>query len=72
LSLLRERSEVVKPASLDKRICRDPDDDLVLATALASRADFIVTGDDDLFVLKIFRGIRILSPRQVLEILHSK
>jgi uncharacterized protein len=72
LSLLRERSEVVQPASLDKRICRDPDDDIVLATALAGRADLIVTGDDDLLVLKSFGGIHILSPRQVLEILHAK
>jgi len=55
-----------------KRICRDPDDDVVLATALAGRADLIVTGDDDLLVLKTFQRIRILSPRQVLEILHSK
>ncbi|HAF02204.1 MAG TPA: putative toxin-antitoxin system toxin component, PIN family, partial [Spartobacteria bacterium] len=29
-------------------------------------------GDDDLLVLKTFQRIRILSPRQVLEILHSK
>ncbi|PYI91414.1 MAG: putative toxin-antitoxin system toxin component, PIN family [Verrucomicrobia bacterium] len=72
LSLLRERSEVVKPASLDKRICRDPDDDIVLATAIAGRADLIVTGDNDLLVLKSFRGIHILSPRQVLEMLHAK
>ena len=72
LALLRERSEVVKPASLDKRICRDPDDDIVLATAIAGRADLIVTGDDDLLVLKSFSGIHILSPRQVLEILHAK
>jgi putative PIN family toxin of toxin-antitoxin system len=72
LSLLRERAEVVIPASLDKRICRDPDDDIVVATALAGRADLIVTGDDDLLVLKRFRSIRILSPRQVLEILHTK
>jgi predicted nucleic acid-binding protein len=40
---------------------------VVLATALAGKADVIVTGDDDLLVLKQFRGIRILSPRQFLE-----
>ena len=64
--------EMVKPATLPKRVCRDPDDDLVLATAIAGRADLIVTGDNDLLVLKRFGGIRILSPRQVLEILHTK
>jgi putative PIN family toxin of toxin-antitoxin system len=60
------------PVMLPKRVCRDPDVDVVLGTALAGRVDIIVTGDDDLLVLKTFRRIRILSPRQVLEILHSK
>ncbi|MEP6602984.1 MAG: putative toxin-antitoxin system toxin component, PIN family [Spartobacteria bacterium] len=64
--------EMCKPMPLAKRICRDTDDDVVLATALAGRADLFVTGDDDLLVLKSFSGIRILSPRQVLELLHSK
>ena len=64
--------EIVKPAPLPRRVCRDPDDDVVLASALAGRADLIVTGDDDLLVLKNFQRIRILSPRQVLEILHTK
>jgi uncharacterized protein len=72
ISALSDLVEMLKPVALPKRICRDPDDDIVLATALAGRADLIVTGDDDLLVLKTFSGIRILSPRQVLEILHSK
>ncbi len=63
--------EMVTPSKLPKRVCRDPDDDIVLATALAGRADLIVTGDNDLLVLKTFQRMRILSPRQVLEILHS-
>jgi len=64
--------EMCTPAPLPKRVCRDRDDDVVLATALAGRADLIVTGDDDLLVLKTFQRIQILSPRQVLEILHSR
>ena len=64
--------QMVNPVTFPKRVCRDPDDDLVLATAIAGRADLIVTGDNDLLVLKRFGGIRILSPRQVLEILHTK
>ena len=67
LSALHEQAEIVAPALLGERVGRDKDDDVVLATALAGKAEIIVTGDDDLLVLKRFRGIRILSPRQFLE-----
>ena len=69
LEQLNEEAEIVTPAELRGRVCRDKDDDVVLATALAGKADVIVTGDDDLLVLKKFRGIEILSPRQFLELL---
>jgi uncharacterized protein len=42
-------------------VCRDPNDDMILETALAGRADCIVTGDKDLLVLDPFRAIRIVS-----------
>ena len=69
LSQLNEEAEIIRPARLRERVCRDKDDDVVLATALAGKADIIVTGDDDLLVLKEFRRVRILSPRQFLELL---
>jgi uncharacterized protein len=72
LSQLNEEAEIVTPARLRERVCRDKDDDVVLATALAGKADVIVTGDDDLLALKAFRGIRILSPRRFLELLDRR
>jgi putative PIN family toxin of toxin-antitoxin system len=44
-------------------ICRDSDDDLILACARDSVADYVVTGDKDLLVLKNYEGIRILNPK---------
>ena len=44
-------------------ICRDPDDNLILACARDAVADHIVTGDEDLLVLKSYEGISILNPR---------
>jgi hypothetical protein len=57
-----------KPAlSGSIRVCRDPDDDMVLETAVAGRADCIVTGDQDLLVLDPFQEIRILVPANFLR-----
>ena len=45
-------------------ICRDPDDNLILACARDAVADNIVTGDEDLLILKNYEGISILNPRE--------
>lgn len=42
--------------------CRDPKDRPILRLALAIHADLLVTGDDDLLILKEIRGIRIVAP----------
>lgn len=44
----------------------DPDDDRVLACALAAEADLIVSGDPDLLNLKQFHGIPIVAPREAI------
>jgi putative PIN family toxin of toxin-antitoxin system len=46
--------------------CRDPNDDHVIATALAVKADAIVTGDKDLLTLGQFRAVRIVTARDFL------
>ena len=55
---------VVIPSQSVQGICRDPDDDAILACALEAGADYLVTGDVDLLELKIFKGIRIVTPRE--------
>jgi len=60
--LFEETFTLVVPEPLDPPICRDPDDDVVLATARAGECDAIVTGDQDLLVLDQFQGIRVLPP----------
>ena len=65
----KRRARLVSPLPLPlpARVCRDPDDDLVLATALAAQADVIITGDKDLLTLKTHGGVRIRSPRQFMD-----
>ena len=45
-------------------ICRDSHDDLILACARDAIADYVVTGDEDLLVLKNYEGICIVNPRE--------
>jgi putative PIN family toxin of toxin-antitoxin system len=52
-------------------VADDPDDDVILGTATAGAADFIVTGDDHLLRLRRYRGIVILTPRQFLAVLDE-
>ena len=59
--------EIVSPVPLAQPICRDPDDDAVLACAKAAHADLIVSGDQDLLVLQAFEGIQIVTVAQALE-----
>ena len=50
-------------------ICRDPDDDAILETAWKAKADYLVTGDKDLLVLKEFRGTKIITPAAYLGLM---
>jgi len=61
--------EVVKKLPEIRVIERDPKDDPVLACALKVKADFIVSKDDQLKDLKEYRGIRIVSSQDFLELL---
>ena len=71
-SFLISASNVTRSAKVPKDYCRDADDLEVLGVALASKADAIVTGDQDLLVLKKFHSIPILSPRDFWSFLQKK
>jgi putative PIN family toxin of toxin-antitoxin system len=55
---------LVEPGRLPVPVSRDPDDDAVIACAVAARAHLIVSGDKDLRVLRAYRSIRIASPAE--------
>lgn len=69
--LLRKRALIIRPKDrID--VCRDPSDDLVLECAVSGKADWIVTGDQDLLSLHPYRGISIVSPKEFLKQLPNK
>jgi uncharacterized protein len=49
----------------------DPEDDAVLATARLGQAAYLVTGDRGLLALQTYTEVRIMSPRDFLDILEG-
>lgn len=47
-------------------VCRDPDDNILLALAVDGKADYIVSGDKDLLDLVTFEEIPIVKPADFL------
>lgn len=64
--ILEEHSLHFSPISKAK-ICRDLKDNAILDLCAASKADFLITGDKDLLVLKQFSITKILEPVQFLK-----
>lgn len=62
IALLRASMTMVSPEPLSTSVSRDPDDDLVLATARAAGCDVLITGDRDLLILERFEEIPVLAP----------
>lgn len=49
-------------------ICRDKKDNQILDLCLAAKADYLITGDNDLLVLNIFEGTKIVKPENLLRL----
>jgi uncharacterized protein len=63
---------VVQPAPIAPTVLADPDDDHVLACALAAKAELIVSGDRHLLGLHEYQGIPILNTTEALQRLEAK
>jgi putative PIN family toxin of toxin-antitoxin system len=71
---LKSAAELLIPIKKEelKIHCRDAKDDLILALAIGGNADYLVTGDKDLLVLKKEKGIgklKIVSAKEFLACL---
>ncbi|MGC8555368.1 MAG: putative toxin-antitoxin system toxin component, PIN family [Candidatus Acidulodesulfobacterium sp.] len=63
IEYLRNTFSLVEPKLIDSNICRDKNDLKIIGTALAGNAQIIITGDKDLLILKQYKKINIVSPR---------
>jgi putative PIN family toxin of toxin-antitoxin system len=67
LNILRVEGTVVQPVTDVTAISEDPDDNVILAAAIAGDADYLVSGDDHLLALEAFLGVEICTPAKFLE-----
>jgi putative PIN family toxin of toxin-antitoxin system len=72
---LRQSAEIV-PLLGEVHVCRDPDDDAVLETALLGDAAYVVSGDQDTQAREVVEylaasGIRVLTVREFLALLET-
>lgn len=67
---LLTQTEIVADLPTLRVVADDPKDDPIIATAVAARADYLVTGDRaHLLPLGSYEGIRIVGPSEFYEIL---
>jgi len=71
IDMVRADAFLVEPASDVHGFAPHAPDDLILGTAVAGHADFLVTGDYDLRRLGTFRGIQLVSPLVFLDVLRT-
>ena len=70
-SLLDSYAIVVTPTQ-KVNACRDKKDNFLLEVALEGKADYLITGDEDLLVLKAFHSTTILKPKDFEDILKTE
>ncbi|WP_165774769.1 putative toxin-antitoxin system toxin component, PIN family [Candidatus Viridilinea mediisalina] len=74
LALIHERALIVEPQS-QLQLCRDPDDDLVLETAMLGEARYLVSRDDDLksdselIRQMLFYGCEVISVQRFITLI---
>ena len=72
LSILVRRTTIVSVKHTRRVIAQDPEDDIVLSTALKGNASYIVSGDEHLLDLKRFKGVKIVAVDEMLETLGPR
>ena len=62
---------IANPAPLPDPVSRDPDDDKIIACAVAATAEYLVTRDRDLLALGSYGAITMIAPEAFLQKVRS-
>jgi putative PIN family toxin of toxin-antitoxin system len=68
IKIIEKYSKKTVSKNVPESISRDKDDDKILQCGFNGNVDFIITGDKDLLVLKEYKAIKIITPKNYLEI----
>jgi uncharacterized protein len=71
LDRLRLAAQIISDLPELTGIVRDPNDDMVIATAERAQAAYIVTRDKDLLSLEMYEDITILTPEAFIAIVRE-
>ena len=63
-------SHLVIAPKLNVKVCRDEKDNKFLECAESAKADYIVSGDEDLLFLKEYKGIHIVRTWRILQLME--
>ncbi|MBI2981861.1 MAG: putative toxin-antitoxin system toxin component, PIN family [Deltaproteobacteria bacterium] len=58
-------------STISVKACEDPDDDIYLACAKESQADYLISGDQHLLKLKEYDATKIVTSKWFLDYSHS-
>ncbi len=70
--LMQSAAELFEPDPSVRGVCDDGEDDLVLGTAVAAEADYLVTGDKGFLRIEQYRGVWIVSAAEFLVLIRQE
>lgn len=71
LNIIKARAIIVPITAEIPHVATHPEDDVVLATAESGKADYIVSGDNGLLGIELYKSIQIVNAKTFLDILSS-
>jgi len=72
LFYIRTFAHIIAASGDVKGVCRDPKDDKFLDAAVTGKAEYLVAGDRDLLEIGEYQTVKIVSPRQFLDLLRAQ
>ena len=68
----RHSFHLVKDPPPVSGVVRDPNDDMVIACALAAGVSYLVTRDPDLLTVKTYQAVQMISPEEFISIVRQQ